>query len=105
MPTKFNAVVKADGFTVTPLGAGGEFQLTGGNIGNGGTLTLRGKTLAGTLNGVRVGDVIFQDAGKALASGTATGGTLFVDPTYTRSGAIAGSDGHASALLSRPRAR
>jgi hypothetical protein len=83
---KFNAVVKADGFTVTPVGAGGVYQLTANaavSIADGGTLTLRVKTNAGTLNGVRVGDVIFQDgAQKALANGFATGGALVGDPVY-----------------------
>jgi hypothetical protein len=85
--TKFNAEVRADDFTVTPLGAGGEFQLTakaGKSIPDGGTLTLRVRTTAGTLKGVRIGDVIFQDGNmKPLANGMATGGALVGDPVYT----------------------
>ena len=83
---QFNAQVRADGFTVTPVGADGKYQLTakeGVSIADGGVLTLRVKTNAPPLNGVRVGDVIFQDAAqKVLANGMATGGALVGDPFY-----------------------
>ena len=83
---QFNAQVRADGFTITPVGADGAYQLTakqGVSIADGGVLTLRVKTNAPPLNGVRVGDVIFQDAAqKVLANGMATGGALVGDPIY-----------------------
>ena len=78
------AVVTAPGFVVTSLGAGGIYQLSGGNLADKATLTLKVRSTGPTLKGVRVGDVIFQDAkGKPITNGQATGGTLVGDPNYT----------------------
>ena len=89
--SKSKVAVSASGFTTT--GFSDHFELTGGTIADGATVTLRIKSVA-NYNGkisLQSASFIDQASGKVLGQGTATGGALAGDPIYTISDDVVGS--------------